>query len=153
MNVSVCCICQDPILQGSHALECGHAFHADCLIEWLRMGTLTCPLCRTDLHTPEDHLSPMTLSVRASYMRTVVGRRQSAPPALKGLIKRVRKAEEELRCAKRKRAEYCKAERAVLAGMRQRDQTVWRLARKIQQLTRLLGVFETDSFPLPALSV
>lgn len=46
---SECCVCQDGIHLGDEAtqLPCGHAYHPDCIVEWLRRQH-TCPVCRAD---------------------------------------------------------------------------------------------------------
>ena len=43
-----CCICIRPIERERAAVlePCGHAFHRECIVTWLRGGRHTCPLCR-----------------------------------------------------------------------------------------------------------
>ena len=39
------CLMQYEIGEECYCLECGHLFHVDCLIDWLKVQS-TCPLCR-----------------------------------------------------------------------------------------------------------
>lgn len=41
-----CAICQEKCTKKSHTLDCGHKFHAGCVISWFRTGETTCPICR-----------------------------------------------------------------------------------------------------------
>ena len=45
-----CCICLDSIEIGKEAimLPCGHMFHSDCCITWLKKSN-TCPICRFEI--------------------------------------------------------------------------------------------------------
>lgn len=41
----MCSVCLEDLDAGV-PLECGHAFHYECIVEWLRHGS-TCPVCRS----------------------------------------------------------------------------------------------------------
>ncbi|XP_047330444.1 E3 ubiquitin protein ligase RIE1-like [Impatiens glandulifera] len=45
-----CCICLNEYEDGTdlHALPCGHHFHAQCIVKWLKMNA-TCPLCKYNI--------------------------------------------------------------------------------------------------------
>ena len=45
-----CCICLDEIALGEKTvlLPCGHMFHSDCIITWLKKNN-TCPMCRFEI--------------------------------------------------------------------------------------------------------
>lgn len=43
-----CSICTEPQITLSRGFPCGHAFHHDCLLPWLKMQR-TCPNCRFEL--------------------------------------------------------------------------------------------------------
>eukprot|EP01065_Artemidia_motanka_P018722 TRINITY_DN2205_c0_g1_i2.p2 TRINITY_DN2205_c0_g1~~TRINITY_DN2205_c0_g1_i2.p2 ORF type:complete len:316 (+),score=91.67 TRINITY_DN2205_c0_g1_i2:63-950(+) len=47
-----CVVCQDGLRKGDEAVEmpCGHTFHNDCLMPWLKEHN-TCPTCRHELPT------------------------------------------------------------------------------------------------------
>eukprot|EP01065_Artemidia_motanka_P018724 TRINITY_DN2205_c0_g1_i7.p1 TRINITY_DN2205_c0_g1~~TRINITY_DN2205_c0_g1_i7.p1 ORF type:complete len:281 (+),score=96.09 TRINITY_DN2205_c0_g1_i7:63-845(+) len=47
-----CVVCQDSVRKGDEAVEmpCGHTFHNDCLMPWLKEHN-TCPTCRHELPT------------------------------------------------------------------------------------------------------
>jgi hypothetical protein len=54
---SICTICQDVLAPHERqTLECGHAFHATCIIPALRRRT-ACPSCRDDRFNTDDTLS------------------------------------------------------------------------------------------------
>ena len=45
-----CSICMDDLNKGDAMgqLECGHAFHKQCIVDWLE-GNASCPMCRKDM--------------------------------------------------------------------------------------------------------
>jgi hypothetical protein len=47
-----CTVCQDNLSIGTKAmfLPCGHTFHPDCILPWLKDHN-TCPICRYELPT------------------------------------------------------------------------------------------------------
>ena len=88
-----CSICMDGFtLQNPRTeLECGHGFHARCIIDWFRSSTQsnTCPLCRADPSTVLTY--PDTLQ-RCALLRRKA-RASNAPPELKKAVDKIRKAE------------------------------------------------------------
>lgn len=51
-----CSVCLDVIEKNGDSAKtpCGHRFHLTCLMQSVRAGTLTCPLCRGDIIKPEE---------------------------------------------------------------------------------------------------
>mmetsp|Transcript_5560 Transcript_5560/g.4236 ORF Transcript_5560/g.4236 Transcript_5560/m.4236 type:complete len:127 (-) Transcript_5560:33-413(-) len=49
-----CTICYEPLSLGTKALflPCGHTFHPDCILPWLKDHN-TCPICRFELPTQQ----------------------------------------------------------------------------------------------------
>lgn len=47
-NTNVCCICLDEVsTETSYKLEqCGHLFHANCIVRNIQQGNIACPCCR-----------------------------------------------------------------------------------------------------------
>ena len=65
-DCSVCADALDADDQSVVTLECGHTFHATCIVRWFRIGGSTCPNCRADrgdavwrIHTRGTRLSQM----------------------------------------------------------------------------------------------
>jgi hypothetical protein len=54
----LCPICQEALRGSGESLDCGHVFHARCIIPWFRQGNQTCPLCRDNPHAPEPEPEP-----------------------------------------------------------------------------------------------
>lgn len=152
MADDACPICLDAV-EAPHRLDCGHGFHAACLISWLRQGNLSCPCCRDNLHQPETLLPPMALRERASHIRRTVVRRASAPADLKRLVARLREAEAAHKRAVRERAEYRRAHRETLRGAEQRRTKIFSARRRVYKLNALLGIYECENLRLPRLAV
>ena len=50
MELPNCCICQNEIELGNETvlLPCGHMYHWDCCLQWLKTNN-TCPICRFEI--------------------------------------------------------------------------------------------------------
>ena len=151
-NDNTCPICLDTV-DNAHRLECGHAFHAACLISWLRQGNLSCPCCRDNLHQPEESLPIMSVRVRASHIRRTVARRATAPADLKRLVSRLREAEAAHRQTIQDRAEYRRAHRETLKRSETLRMKILNARRRVWKLNSLLGVYECEGLRLPRLAV
>jgi hypothetical protein len=46
-----CAICQEQVTCATRIRSCGHAFHSNCIDQWLGMNT-RCPVCRHDIREP-----------------------------------------------------------------------------------------------------
>ena len=109
-----CPICLEPVESNACSLECSHSFHAQCLVNWLRRGNLSCPSCRTDLEDrTQQSLGFMNTRARAAYMRHVA-RRKNAPPELKRMVLSIQKTKEKVRVAKQEMRAFEMENRSVL---------------------------------------
>lgn len=147
-----CAICLDTV-DSAHRLECGHAFHAACLISWLRQGNLSCPCCRDNLHLPEESLPVMSVRARASHIRRTAARRVNAPGDLKRLVSRLRDAEAAHRRAIKERTEYRRAHRETLRHSTTLRMKILNARRRVWKLNSLLGVYECEGLRLPRLAL
>lgn len=151
-----CAICMEDIEDSSHAhrLEgCSHTFHANCIIQWMRRGNLSCPSCRHNLHqqVASEHMPPRALFARAQYLRRTVGRRKTAPSELKRLLEELRKAELKERAYTKELNDLKRVHKEALTAisrLRYRRRIAWLRTR---DLTRVLGLFSTPDLELPPL--
>jgi len=105
---NICLICHD-VLAGDAAnppyrLECGHAYHAGCIVTWFRTGHMNCPYCGdTGVNAPKPadrtgilSRSERTLvNARCSRLRQYA-RRKDAPLELVRMVERMRGTEQEI---------------------------------------------------------
>ena len=156
---SVCAICLDEMGEGDppsslHVLErCGHRFHSNCLIGWLKQGTVTCPSCRSDASVLGDCIPGSALMARAAYMRRTVARRRSAPPQLLRQLLTLRRAEEKERTTTAALREFRRAQKEVLHELGRLRTSQYTRRMRVRNLTRLLGLFQCEGETLPALTV
>ena len=53
-----CAICQDSLHESpTHKLECGHEFHTNCILSWIRSGQKSCPLCRNETSSITNNMN------------------------------------------------------------------------------------------------
>lgn len=60
VNVShgECSVCMDDLSEGQEVkrLPCRHAFHRECIYNWLCRESTKCPVCRTDTRVPSSEM-------------------------------------------------------------------------------------------------
>ena len=120
-------------------LECGHGFHARCVIDWFRSSSQsnTCPLCRADPSTVLTYPDAMT---RCTMLRRKA-RAADAPPALKRAVEKIQRAEKT--CVQLK--EECKRFkteeiRKLLKDYRELHRKKWAAHRAVSKAKRELGL-------------
>ena len=147
MDATVCAICHEADTGETFVrLECGHAFHGPCACRWFRAGKDTCPLCRGRPTLRPTHALQRATTVRA------LARRQTAPPALKALVSRIRAAETREREAKKEVRAIQEGNRDVLRALRRARTTQHARSRVVRRLKVRLGVTHWEGAPLPPLA-
>ena len=151
MSDPTCTICLESITENKHVLEeCGHAFHAGCIVKWFRsQANDRCPNCRG---LPSHYLSYPDVMERYKMMR---GRSRStrAPKRLKRAVQSIKKTEAALKEAKRQVKEYRNEPetKACLKRVRDLETKTWRLEDRLSEKKRRLGLsnYDDGEFQLP----
>ena len=149
----VCAICQvaddDEEGDARHTLECGHGFHAGCIVQWFRRGHSECPLCRGE---PEFAMAGMLWQSRAKYLCSVA-RRKNAPTELKKLVGRLRDAKTKLASARREVVECQRENRDALRAMTRLRTKQRACSMRVRSTQRMVGCFNCTEYPLPSLTL
>ncbi|KAL3941891.1 MAG: hypothetical protein SGBAC_003816 [Bacillariaceae sp.] len=56
----ICSICLGDYESGEKVIigsSCGHIFHFSCFMEWVEKKHMTCPICRSDMITPDEFIA------------------------------------------------------------------------------------------------
>lgn len=141
-----CVICSESMCETGCTLECGHTFHAMCIVRWFRQEQ-SCPLCRAS-HTTRFTVSDVQSRAKLLRLRA---RRKDAPPELRRLVAKwklqemkvdlLRKA---VRALRRSNAAVLREEKALLNRLRK-----WRQTTRMAQ--RMVGLYADDSIKIPLL--
>ena len=142
---STCSICLGAFTDQNPktTLECSHAFHATCIIDWFRSATNsnTCPLCRSEPSTVLNY--PDTMA-RCTILRRKA-RAKNAPPELRRCVEKIRAAEQQLlRCKKAWRDFKTDHVKVLLQKHRTLMRRRWMAQRAVNKAKRELGL---RSFP------
>lgn len=100
---STCPICLER-MDSNYELECGHAFHAKCLVQWFRQKPY-CPMCRDPGVRVDERSNIRTLEAMFRLKREL-SRRKNAPKLLKRLVASYRKKAARLRQRKKEFREW-----------------------------------------------
>ena len=151
MECAICCDAIDP--SQSHELRCGHSFHSHCLIDWFSRGNPSCPACRDDQRSYHEQLPRYTLFVRARHLRKKYARRFRIPAEMKRRIEAMKQAEARVKVHRDELRRFRAANKAVLKQHQQLMNKTYAERWKLNDATRLLGLYEDVSERLPALVV
>lgn len=148
-----CAVCHDDLTEGVHELGCGHRFHTACVLNWFRRGAQTCPSCRDPgLRAEDSPIGALSLHARASTLRKL-SQRKSAPKKLVALVRKVKRAEQNLVEAKVAVREHRLENKNVLAISRRLHTKEFKCRRHLSDDIRVLGLYQDDHMRLPALLV
>lgn len=143
----VCTICADPIAADETdrprvTIECGHVFHAACIVRWYELGARSCPNCR---HETRSHaLRHRSAAQRVAALR----RRKTAPAWLRRLVARWDTSCERLRAAETTRREHDHANRDALRRHKQLRSAVHCARRRHWELRRAIETMCIPGVPL-----
>lgn len=150
MTQPVCAICTESINENGHTLdECGHTFHARCIVSWFRRAS-SCPMCRD---TGTDNLiNGLALNERSKHMMRI-SRNKKAPANLKKMADRVRVQQTALLDARRALQEHKRTNRDILAKHTRLNASMRAARLRLARLRRMLGVYHDSAYPLPPLLI
>lgn len=70
---NTCVICMEKVFEDENCIvvlsSCGHAFHKDCIVQWLERLPRACPLCKSDVDLTLPPPPGVTTRSRARAMR------------------------------------------------------------------------------------
>ena len=150
---TTCSICLDPCNETKQhtQLECGHSFHTDCIVGWLRtpgnMGT--CPNCRGD---PHFYFRRQTLDERATTLVRMCTNKQDVPKRLKTLLKKKKTADKNKRDARKAFAKLRRRDdvKQIMKELSRARHKRWKTELKARSVKREVGWFHDAQFPLLA---
>lgn len=132
-----CSVCLGDIEENDrYELDCGHAFHTRCIVQWFRSCSGgPCPNCRANEPVELEFGEAMT---RARYLRRYSTRRD-APKELKKMATRVRSREKKQRNAFRELKEYRKKHKKTLDKLNRLRTVYYRKQNSVDDLIYQMG--------------
>ena len=92
----VCSICLDKLdIEQNYKLpECGHTYHTNCIMQWVRAGHPKCPYCGNTGLNNDDNIDYYCFNKDQYIILRRFSRRKDAPLQLKKQVEQLRKLEE-----------------------------------------------------------
>lgn len=153
-NNETCVICYNELddEEQCYSIEpCGHTFHTKCIIDWFRRAS-TCPCCRDNTVEQINEIPGFVLRERAKELKRI-SRRANAPDDLKKLVERVKKCDIKMKEKTKELKEYRKDNKEILSKEKKMMREKWNLNYSKRRLERLVGLYNTNDYPLPHLII
>jgi hypothetical protein len=92
----VCSICLDNLNKEQiyKLPECGHKYHTNCIMHWVRAGHCKCPYCGNNGSNNEERWCQLSFNKDQYIMLRQFARRKDAPILLKKQVEQLRKLEQ-----------------------------------------------------------
>lgn len=142
-----CAVCLQPCVGAAdHTLECGHAFHTNCIVHWFRCGGGTCPVCRAK---PLGEVGWETVTERAGRMLRR-SRQKKASAALRSKAERYTAARDSYRNLRATYTAFRRQHSGTLREHKRLWRKMWQQQRRVIVSRETLGAHDLESEGLQA---
>lgn len=143
-NEDVCAICKTNYEEDGNTYtipECSHMFHSDCILQWFRSGSNTCPYCRSVPQGDDDRYNISRYDMESRYkFNRAFARRKNAPKNLVSMVKKIKKFETNQRERRRLLREWNQSDegkefvrlRKTYRKLRNHSWSQWRRKRQLK---------------------
>ena len=142
-SLQTCSICLDNMIETGENIymvpECSHKFHNTCIIEWLRTGSGTCPVCRGNQSSKTRNCYYFSDKKNILRMVLTYSKRKDAPKKLVKLVKKYEKTRDEAKDVKKKFSIFKKEHKEIFKKRSQLGSKNWVLIRKLRNLKNELS--------------
>ena len=152
-----CSICFDEKNVSVHTLDCGHCFHTECICNWFRRGNGGCPICRSNPFevTEEPNIAINSyvynsgeMKQRVSYLRRM-SRKKNAPTNLKNYIKRLKKAEDNIKDIRARMSSIKNDNITVFKSWQKECTMCYRSYRNKRRIFTEIAMYDSVEYPIP----
>lgn len=154
MSDNSCLICLQEYSDNdeTYTLEkCNHRFHTKCIINWFRMSS-RCPCCRDNNYEIYSNIPAYILTERTEEL-IKISRRSNAPIKLKQLVERLKNIEDRLKNKNIRYRQFKSENKKILSDDRKLRREIWHIEFLKRKIERLIGLFQSDDYPLPFLII
>ena len=153
MSDELCSICLNNLdEEQAYTLEaCNHQFHTKCIINWFRNSS-SCPCCRNNTYEAANNIPGYILRERYKELRKI-SRKSNAPDDLKILVNRLKNMEIKHREKNNEYREFRKENKQILNMESKLRRERYNLNFKERQIQRLIGIYNSNDYPLPNLII
>ena len=138
---TLCAVCLQPCVgTAAHTLECGHAFHTNCIVNWFRCGGGTCPVCRAK---PLGEVGWETVTERAGRMLRR-SRQKKASTALRSKAERYTAARDSYRDLRATYAAFRRQHSGTLREHKRLWRKMWQQQRRVIVSRETLGAHDLE---------
>jgi len=142
-DIGICSICLDSIAEDNNGIytvpECSHKFHNTCIIEWLRTGSGSCPVCRgTQSARTRGYYY---FCDKKNIVRLVLAhsKRKDAPKPLVRLVKKYERTREDEKQMKKELTIFRKEHKELFKKKTKLQSKHWSLIRRLRSLRNELS--------------
>lgn len=132
MTYDNCAICMSSLEEGDviELPNCGHKFHAACIVQWYIDTTRGCPLCRAE---PEGTYRRYMSDQGKVKLCQQLARRKVCDPIIRTNCKKLTKANKELQELYSSRAQFNRENKEIIKKHYSWRKLIWKKQREIRK--------------------